>query len=254
MDDPKQRTTRVVDEVMDITHLHSLAWVEAASSQSPKKDDNLFRSVSWAEGNKGDSSMNAWVRGASDESYAEGYRLAGRIVADYLIENRLKADFLVYPIVCLYRHNVELRFKELIPYSAFLTGQALGKEDRKLLQQHDLKKLWCLLEPILRKAYEDLTWFTVDGDAIEGIASYVRQLNEFDPSSESSRYLTKKTGDPSIDKDKYPYINIRVLAEGMEKLTAQLYELRYAFREAVELKRKKQAEVPVEDMDCFRHG
>ena len=89
----------------------------------------------------------------------------------------------------------------------------------------------------------------VEEDTLEGIASYVHQLYKIDPGSYSFRYVAAQSGAPSFDKEKYPYINIRVLAEGMEKLTAHLYELRHSFREACEVKCKMEAEAPLCRMD-----
>src|SRR5208282_1160994 len=211
------------------------AWLKLAWSKPPKKGDILFRSVTAKEGDENDWETNARVSKASEYAYAEGYRLAGRILAAHVIQNKWDADFLVYPIVFLYRHNVELQFKRLIPMGASLTEQALSEADWRMLQEsHDLSRLWALFKPILQIAGKGLAGITVD--EVEGIGSYVRQLHEIDRLSYSFRYVATKVGSPSIDKNMLPHINIGVLAEGMEKLTGYLFGLGETFHEALQVK------------------
>jgi hypothetical protein len=225
------------------------AWVQQAWSRPLKKGDVLFRSVNSTEGSEDDWEMNAWIGGASDYAYAEGYRLAGRIVADHVIQNRWDADFLVYPIVFLYRHNVELQLKRLIPTGAALTDTALDEIDTQLLQQsHDLSRLWAVFEPILRETSQGVG---VTGVEIEAIASYVRQLHKIDQGSYSFRYMATKAGTPSIDRQKLPHINIGELAECMEKLTAYLFGLGEAFRDAFQVKCEMEDEARSESVEYY---
>ncbi len=225
-------------------------WVQAAWSQPPEKGDILFRSVNSSEGKEDDWETNASVSGATDYAYAEGYRLAGRIVADHVIQNRWDADFLVYPIVFLYRHNVELQLKRLIPMGAFLVNHVISEADQKVLQSsHRLNQLWALLEPILRKATKEA--FKMTSADIDGIGWYVRQLHDIDEGSFSFRYMVTKSGAPSIDKDKLPHINIGVLAEGMEKLTGYLFGLGEAFHEALQVKCEMEDEARAEATEYY---
>lgn len=59
--------------------------------------------------------LNAQLHVTPDkwDTYAEGYKSAGDIAVQYVVENNWYQDFLVYPIVFLYRHYLELRLKEL---------------------------------------------------------------------------------------------------------------------------------------------
>jgi len=177
---------------------------------------------------------NAIVRSADEYACAEGYRRAGRIVADYVIHERWVADLLVYPIVYLYRHHVELQLKRLIPAGAFLTGHDLNEQDRRdLRESHDLKQLWAIFEPILQKARD---FVNIAPEDVMGMGSYVYQLHEHDPSSTNFRYTVTKSGLPSINNKKLPQINVGVLAEGMEKLANYLFGLGEAFHESMQLK------------------
>ena len=178
--------------------------------------------------------MNAVVRETDDYAYSEGYRLAGRIVADSVIQRSMNSDFLVYPIVFLYRHNVELQLKRLIPIGAFLVNQEISEDDRKRLLEHSLNRLWALFEPILQKAAQRT--LAITPEEIEGLRSYVNELNKFDPESFSGRYALDRRGVPSIDKRMHPAINLGVLAECMERLTGYPFGLGEAFREAYQVK------------------
>jgi hypothetical protein len=221
-------------------------WVQAAWSRPPKKGDVLFLSVSSEEGNRDDWELNAVVGKADDYAYSEGYRLAGRIVADHVIQKPLDADFLVYPIVFLYRHYVELQLKRLIPMGALLVNQVI---DRNRLLKHPLDELWALFEPILQEAAQGTGAATPE--EIEGLSWYVSELNKFDPGSFSGRYPLDRQGVPYIDNRKHPAINIGVLAEGMERLTGYLFGLGEAFREAHQFECEMEGEARAEDMDYY---
>jgi hypothetical protein len=230
---------------MSFEELDIPAWVEKAWSQPFAKGDILFREVHADEGDKNSWEMNANVCGATEYSYSEGYRLAGRVLADHVIQNRWDTDFLVYPIVFLYRHYVELQLKRLIPNGAFLTGQSLSGPDWKLLSScHNLEQLWRLLEPILRKLAKE--GFGIKPNEIEATGSYIRQIHNIDEGSFSFRYLTTKSGSPSIDKNRLQHINVGVLAEGMERLTGYLFGVGEAFREAIQIKCEMEDEARAE--------
>jgi hypothetical protein len=71
----------------------------------PRKSDVLF-------GSGTDWQVNACINGIDEEaSYQDGYRRAALHLADYVCDTAKGQDFLVYPIVYLYRHHIELRLK-----------------------------------------------------------------------------------------------------------------------------------------------
>jgi hypothetical protein len=209
-------------------------WVQKAWSEPFTKGDVLFRSISVGEGEGQAWETNAWVRGATDYAYAEGYRRAARLLADHVIQKGWDTNFLIYPIVFLYRHNVELQLKRLIPAGAFLADHNISEADRNSLKSsHSLDKLRGIFEPILEKLGSA---FGVTPDYIQAIDSYIRQIHNIDELSFSFRYMASKSGAPSIDKDKLPYINLGILAAGMERLTSFLFGLGEAFHEAIQIK------------------
>ncbi len=58
-------------------------------------------------------------------------------------------DFLVYPIVYLYRHHVELILKAIVGIAAALLDRELTEADRKALGGHALGRLWDIARPLL---------------------------------------------------------------------------------------------------------
>lgn len=236
---------------MNLEDLDILPWAEKAWSQPFSKDDVLFRSIEIGKGVQEDWEMNAWVRGATPYAYAEGYRLAARLVADFVIRKRWESDFLVYPIAFLYRHNVELQLKMLILDGAVLTAHALSETDRRVLKSsHRLDQLWEIFAPILRKLGTD---FGITSAAIEAIDSYIHQIHNIDELSFSFRYMTTKAGVPSIDKDKLPLLNVGVLATCMERLTAYLFGLGVAMHDAMKVQDEMNAEACAEEARCMEY-
>jgi hypothetical protein len=80
--------------------------------------------------------------------YAEGYREAAERVYESWRAQRL--DYLVFPLVFLYRHYVELRLKQLLQSSARLL-----ELPRDWQCNHQIDNLWHVLAPLLRRISPD---------------------------------------------------------------------------------------------------
>lgn len=74
----------------------------------PRKGDKLFR------GDLRDWKNNACLRNGNEYAYREGYRRGAQILVRAVEETQSDQDFLVYPIVFLYRHHIELALKRVI--------------------------------------------------------------------------------------------------------------------------------------------
>ena|SRR6185295_9290413 len=87
---------------------------------SPCRGDVLFRS------DKALSLLDARVGYyQTDFPFREGHRRGARRLAEHVCENVRDQDLLVYPIVFLYRHHVELALKRLIELAADLAEEEL---------------------------------------------------------------------------------------------------------------------------------
>jgi hypothetical protein len=87
----------------------------------PRQGDVLFRADDEAR------NANARLHPGNEIPYLEGYRRAARHLAETVCETGRHEDFIIYPIVYLYRHHVELALKRLLPLVACLAGEKLSE-------------------------------------------------------------------------------------------------------------------------------
>lgn len=168
----------------------------------PKKGDVLFKADD-------DWWHNACLNyfGTDWGIYASGYKQAGDVLVEHIKETRSRQDFLVYPIVFLYRQYLELRLKQLIDY-----GHDLLDESVNFPKHHQLDKLWSECKAVLRK----IDPRPPEKD-LEAIDDAIAQFCAVDPSSEGFRYPFNKEGDKSLP-DELRYINLRNLAEVIDRI------------------------------------
>jgi len=169
---------------------------------APDKSDQLFDSGD-------DWWHNACLNYTTDNwgLYIGGYMRAGDVLVDHISETHRDQDFLVFPIVFVYRQYLELRLKKLIR-----DMRALGNEKHAFPKTHDLSKLWADCRRLLI-ALEP----TMGSEVLEGVDEGIKQFGDLDPGSDSFRYPVHKDGEKSLPSD-LKYINVRKLAEVMGKL------------------------------------
>lgn len=195
-------------------------------SPPPRPEDVLFRSA--------ESGTNACISYWHNVNYPykKGFRVAARRLAMQVCETHSDQDSLVYPILYLYRHHLELVLKDVFRTIARLLDHPISDDDEWNLGRHDLAPIWemiaPMLEPVCRLGGAD----GIPPEDIEGVRSYLSQLKEHDPDGQRFRYATikvrppKKSGLPvkherSI-KEELRLVNIRVFATHMEQLADYL--------------------------------
>jgi len=200
----------------------------------PRKRDILFRS------DPDDIGANASLNFPDSEFlYAKGYRTAAGLMAKQVFETAgADKNVLVFPILCLYRHYIELLLKRLTEVGAFLVDKELSKFETRQLGKHRLDALWGILRPIVEAVCEGSN--TLAKEDIEGIDSYIRQMTYVDPEGQGSRYAASKKGEPSMPY--LPHTNIRVFADAMERLGDFLERLDSGFVAMQGIKNEMQAE------------
>lgn len=206
-----------------------------STSPPPRKSDVLFGSGTDWEANACVSTIDNAM------AYQDGYRRAALHLAEHVCEARRGQDFLVYPIVYLYRHHIELTLKSIIQVASFLTDYTLTEKDSDTLGRHDLAKLWNLARPLLNPVCELGGSPTLPPDDLDGIDSYILQLHTHDPDGQRFRYaLTKSKGLKgkriSSLPDSLKHINIRNFAIALEKLADYLDGLDAWFGNLIEAK------------------
>jgi hypothetical protein len=200
-------------------------WIEENMSKRPQKGDAVFQLDP-----KGAKTNGRLEIHGGDTAYicARGYLVAARLAVEHIHQHGGDQDFLVYPIVFLYRHHVELMLKKLILLADeggiqhFTGREPLDEAVRqKLTITHSLQWLWDQLRPILKT----LGKHGLPPADIQGIGSYIRQLNEIDPNSTQFRYTT------AIEETKAKLgrvqqyggmVGIQNFAEAMERLANYL--------------------------------
>lgn len=180
----------------------------------PRKEDKLF------VGDQPDWKNNACVNIGQGRSfpYIHGYLYAARLLADEVVDTNRNQDYLIYPIVFLYRHHIELQLKDIIKGSFALLDRLPTEDINKHLGEHKLLPLWKDAEHVLAEILKDVGWGALAPETLDGISSYVNQLMEIDGDSFGFRYPTTKKGTPSLPS-KLHRINIRHFSETIERLT-----------------------------------
>lgn len=166
--------------------------------------------------------MNAHFFHSSDLAYMTGYRSAARTLVAYLQSTpgpgTREADSLVYPIVHIYRHCVELLLKANICVATLLCrADFSSKEAGAVSSSHDLRKLLEILLSTLANASAQSGVSIIRRHEAAGLKCHISQLSAIDPTSQSFRYPRDKYGSRSI-RDGSSTLNIRVFSEHMEIL------------------------------------
>lgn len=174
----------------------------AAKFSWPSAGKRLFGS------NRSDCINNACLNyGQQLYGYREGYKRAGLILTNHVVETGNDQDVLLYPIVFCYRHHTELMLKEMLQLA-----QALLDDDTPLPLHHRLKDLWAKAKGLLRKIYNA----ELEAD-FKKADEHIDQFLEVDPKGESFRFSVATDGSPTLASLKL--INVRTFAEAMEDLS-----------------------------------
>jgi hypothetical protein len=197
-------------------------------SPPPRADDVLFG------GNRGDWKLNACIShwGEVGYPYKSGFRKAALKLAEEVCARPIDQDLMIYPIVYLYRHHVELVLKDIFRHGAALLDHVPTAEEEKALGRHDLIPLWDMVRPQLSPICNLEGEAELPAEDIEGVTSYVQQIWQRDPDGQRFRYATIKQKKPnapkgtiehrrSLDED-LTLVNIRLFAIHLEKLANYL--------------------------------
>lgn len=138
--------------------------------------------------------FNATLNWVPDDSlldtYATGYLQAAQFVGRTLARKRsvrLTLAAAIYPLVFLWRHYLELRFKELVLSFSDLRDQ---KPPANVMQQHNLSRLWSSLRPMVRDQMTKKELALLD--------AVIQEFDAVDPTSQSFRYHASTKGQRSV--------------------------------------------------------
>jgi hypothetical protein len=157
--------------------------------------------------------------------YQDGYRAAADAVLA-LFEERgttFDADTLVYSLVFLYRHSLELHLKELLYHSSTPA------------ENHNLKQLWEAMTAVLRQE------IGVSEREVDVVGERILELHRLDAGSTAIRYAYKRQkegGGRSVTGS----INVRLFAQRTQALCDTLDGWDTAIDEARSARAEMEAE------------
>ncbi|MEQ1749550.1 MAG: hypothetical protein ABL974_09025, partial [Prosthecobacter sp.] len=137
-------------------------------------------------------------------SYAE----AAQMLARHLNEDGFYIDIGVHPICFLYRHSLELQFKQIVWDGRQLIGEDARIE--QLCRSHALTPLWSEIEAIMNQVWPDLPF----PDEALLVREVVTWFHEVDPGSFAFRYPFDKNLQASLSE--FRHINLSTLVAAME--------------------------------------
>ena len=111
--------------------------------------------------------------------YAQSYKDAGDRLVEYTQTDKTSINFLVFPILFLYRHYLELALKQII----LAATKYIEKEQGDIFTNHDLSKLWKRTKDLISEIKMD-----IQCDDIIAVENQILQFYQLDASSQTFRY------------------------------------------------------------------
>lgn len=137
-------------------------------------------------------------------AYADSYKRAADQLVKKAIAKEKEQDFLIYPILFMYRHHVELQMKYII------RTWYRRKDERPDYLHHRLEDLWKECRTIIKDAFPH-----DDSDDVEIVDEVIQELIEADPRSFNFRYPVDRKEQPVFEEEKF--ISLQNLYEVMQK-------------------------------------
>jgi hypothetical protein len=146
---------------------------------------------------------NACVGWSREEwhGYAEGYRRAADVLVQHVSDTQSFQDYLIYPIIFLYRQAIEVSLKHLL----FKGSQLLDRE-QAIPRQHQLVPLWQQCRGIIEEVWPD-----GPKEELGAVQEVLEQFDCRDPRSTVFRYPVDISGRSSLPTSER--INIRNFSE-----------------------------------------
>ncbi len=153
--------------------------------------------------------------------HATGYHMAADVVVDRIKEGFGNEDCLVYPVMALYRHSLELRISNLIQ----LAWRLLDKAQSEDLHSHNLLSLWQLCRLLLESAApgDSLAEFGHVGKLIEefchhdaGLYAFRYPLTNPDPQTQQRSAILRDMNDVDLRKVQTVMANVSALLMAAE--------------------------------------
>ena len=142
--------------------------------------------------------------------YAQSYKDAGDRLVEYAQLDKTSINLLVFPILFLYRHYLELALKEII----IAATKYLKKEHGKIFSCHDLSKLWKRTKELIYEVKMEIS-----SDDMIAVENQILQFYQLDRTSQTFRYPIDNKG--NILKNLSHCINIENVREIIDGLWSE---------------------------------
>ncbi|HBH4764843.1 TPA: hypothetical protein KTG61_004865 [Escherichia coli] len=139
-------------------------------------------------------------------AYTEGYRRAADILINHIDESGRDQDFLVYPVLFLYRHHLELLIKQIIGLALALAEDPDKHQYKK--DDHNLNNLWPLAQKLILEV--DDSYRPSDFKIVKEV---VKALHQADERATDFRYARRNDGTRSLEG--IHYVNTRRFGKKM---------------------------------------
>ncbi|MEG0211144.1 hypothetical protein [Hafnia sp.] len=145
---------------------------------------------------------NACLNYMSDHgsAYTEGYRRAAEILIGHIDASGRDQDFLVYPVLFLYRHHLELIIKQVISLALKLAEEPDKYQYKK--DDHNLNTLWSLAQKLLLDVDDNYR-----SSEFRIVKEVVKALLKTDERATDFRYAQRNNGTRSLKE--IHYVNTR---------------------------------------------
>ncbi len=163
--------------------------------------------------------LNACVNQGLDAWYAytSGYRRAAELITDALRERPHDQDILIFPVLFLWRHHLELRLKAIARSASWLLGQ-----DWKATKEHDLGQLFAAAMPLVERCFAEFAE-TLPREQLAQARNALVALRSVDAQAMAFRYPEDLKGDKHVTE---PYhINFDVVDQYMKSIADVLDDI-----------------------------
>ncbi len=163
--------------------------------------------------------------------YTDAYKYAADTLVEYAKRDKTSINFLIFPILFLYRHYIELALKQLI-----YTASKYLDNTQYSFNSHDLISLWETTKELILKLVNVIDDFNIPKNELIAVENQIKQFDSLDRSSMTFRYPIDKNG--NVFKNLSDYINIENVRQIMDGLFSWFYGLVCFIDEYQELKKQ----------------
>ena len=185
-------------------------------------------------GPRDDWHHNACVNYQHDSlhAYTRGYLTGAKALVDQVRKDRSKLDTMIFAIVFLYRHYIELKLKFIIREG----NQLLDRPAVDLLRYgHKIGKLWSDSRRIIEAVFED-----EDRAPLDRVTEIIEEFERDDPYATGFKYPEDTKRNRSLSELRH--INVAQFSEAMDEVEALIEGAAEGVAYYLDMKRDSESE------------